>query len=84
MKRLLGFVFAALMIVGMSFSVDAAASQPGRGKWRGPKGPKRVYFPYKNYGQYRRTQVGNRRYRLVRRYYWSRGIRLSRWVRVYY
>jgi len=42
------------------------------------------YFGYRNYGQYRRTQVGNRRYRMVRRYYYNDGTRLSRWVRVYY
>ena len=48
----------------------------GNGKWY----PRR----YRNYGQYRRTQVGNRRYRLVRRSYWRNGIRLSRYVRIYY
>src|SRR5215203_1577415 len=39
---------------------------------------------YRNYGQYRRTQVGNRRFRNVRTYYWNGGRRLSRWTRVYY
>jgi len=39
---------------------------------------------YRNYGQYRRTQVGNRRYRLTRRYFWQNGTRLSRYTRVYY
>ena len=39
---------------------------------------------YKNYGQYRRTQVGNRRYRSVRRAYWTNGSRFYRWVRIYY
>lgn len=61
-------------------------------KWKGGHGRKRrynrgrnrYYYGYRNYGQYRRTQVGNRRYRLVRRYYWRDGIRLSRWVRIYY
>ncbi len=53
--------------------------------WR-RKGP---YMGYRNYGQYRRTQVGNRRvghrrYRLVRRPYWEDGVRLTRMVRVYY
>ena len=52
----------------------------GRGKHKGWKNT----YGYRNYGQYRRTQVGNRRYRLVRRYYWDDGMRLSRWVRVYY
>jgi hypothetical protein len=44
----------------------------------------RSYYGYRNYGQYRRTQVGNRRYRLVRRPYWRNGIRLTRLVRLYY
>ena len=39
---------------------------------------------YRNYGQFRRTQVGNRRYRMTRRYYWQNGSRLSRWTRIYY
>lgn len=44
-----------------------------------------VWVPaYRNYGQYRRTQVGNRRYRLVRRYYYIGGVRRYRLVRVYY
>ena len=59
-----------------------------RGSWdyrgRRGKGKKKSYYGYKNYGQYRRTQVGNRRYRLVRRYYWRDGSRLSRLVRVFY
>ncbi len=50
-----------------------------KGNWR-----KKNSYGYKNYGQYRRTQVGNRRYRTVKRYYWNDGVRLSRWVRVYY
>jgi len=39
---------------------------------------------YRNYGQYRSTQVGNRRSHYVRRYYVSNGTRLSRLVRVFY
>ena len=38
---------------------------------------------YRNYGQYRRSVVGNRRYRMVPRYYWDDGIRRVRYVRVY-
>jgi hypothetical protein len=52
----------------------------GRGKHRGWKNT----YGYRNYGQYRRTQVGNRRYRLVRRPYWNGGVRRVRLVRVYY
>lgn len=42
------------------------------------------YHGYRNYGQYRRTRVGNRRYRMVRRYYWNNGTRVPRLVRLYY
>ncbi len=54
--------------------------------WQGDRrhnGPKWNHG-YKNYGQYRRTQVGNRRYRSVRRAYWTNGQRVYRFVRVYY
>jgi hypothetical protein len=60
--------------------IGEGLSQPGkRGKWR-----KKNAHGYRNYGQYRRTQVGHRRYRLVKRYYWNDGVRLSRRVRIYY
>ncbi len=39
---------------------------------------------YRNYGQYRRTQVGNRRSRIVRQTYYRNGRRYFRNVRVYY
>jgi Ni/Co efflux regulator RcnB len=49
------------------------------------KSHKKNAHGYKNYGQYRRTQVGNRRSRYVRRYYTSsNGTRLSRLVRIFY
>ena len=48
------------------------------------RGKKKSYYGYRNYGQFRRTQVGNRRYRYERRYYWRNGSRLSRLVRVFY
>jgi hypothetical protein len=57
--------------------------QPGKSGRNWNRGRKATHG-YKNYGQYRRTQVGNRRYRVVKRYYWNDGIRLSRFVRVYY
>jgi len=55
--------------------------QPGR---RNGVFHKKNAYGYKNYGQYRRTQVGNRRYRLVKRSFWNDGIRRTRLVRVYY
>ena len=42
------------------------------------------WYGYRNYGQYRRTQVGNRRYRMVRRSYWRDGRRISIWRRIFY
>jgi hypothetical protein len=42
------------------------------------------WYGYRNYGQWRRSQVGNRRYRMVTRYYWDGGRRRARLVRVYY
>lgn len=47
-------------------------------------GKNKETFGYRNYGQYRRTQVGNRRYRMVRRTYYRDGNRLTRLVRVFY
>jgi hypothetical protein len=44
----------------------------------------RIYYGYRNYGQYRRTQVGNRRFRWVRRPYWRNGVRVYRTMRIYY
>jgi hypothetical protein len=39
---------------------------------------------HRNYGQYRRTQVGNRRWRMQRQYYYRLGRRLNRMVRIYF
>ena len=59
------------------------AEQPGRRRWR-----RAGYWNhrrwYKNYGQYRRTQVGWRRYRMTPRYYWRDGRRYQTYRRVYY
>ena len=70
-----------------SFNVDAH----GRVNWQhgnhghGNRGRKKRHWGYKNYGQYRSAQVHRRnRYRMVRRYYWRDGIRLTRWIRIYY
>lgn len=42
------------------------------------------WYGYRNYGQYRRTQVGNRRYRTVRRPYYRNGRRYYRLTRIFY
>jgi hypothetical protein len=75
-------------------TIENTYAEPGSPQKRGwdNKGRKRrrnrtrrhSYYRYKNYGQYRRTQVGNRRYRLVRRSYWRDGVRRIRLVRIYY
>ena len=44
----------------------------------------RETYGYRNYGQYRRTQVGNRRFRTVNRYSWLNGRRVTRRVRITY
>lgn len=56
----------------------------GRVYQRRGKSRRGSYKGYKNYGQYRRTRVGNRRYRLVRRPYYRNGRRYVRVIRVYY
>jgi hypothetical protein len=68
--------------------------QQGRGRGRGgrydryweQRGRRRngTWYGYRNYGQYRRTQVGNRRYRNVRSYVWRDGRRVSIWRRIFY
>ena len=59
---------------------NGSINYPGQnGTWR-----KKNANGYKNYGQYRKTQVGNRRSRLVKRTYMSNGERLTRLVRVFY
>ena len=66
-------------------------AQRGRGRGRGGywddrRGRRRSgsWYGYRNYGQYRRTQVGNRRYRTVRRSIWRDGRRVSIWRRIFY
>ncbi|MBA3353612.1 MAG: hypothetical protein H0U23_14540 [Blastocatellia bacterium] len=70
---------------------DKSRVEQDRGSWRvDRRGTRRNNrrvrdtHGYRNYGQYRRTQVGNRRFRTVRRSYWRDGVRLSRYTRVYY
>jgi hypothetical protein len=60
--------------------ITMVSSQPGRHRgWK----HKKYTYGYRNYGEYRRTQVGNRRFRTVKRYYCEDGPRRSRLVRVY-
>jgi hypothetical protein len=62
----------------------------GRGRggrnWDDGRGRRRSgsWYGYRNYGQYRRTQVGNRRYRTERRSVWRDGRRVSIWRRIFY
>jgi hypothetical protein len=56
-----------------------------RGRGRGKhKGWKHARKRSRHYSPYRNTYYGNRRYRLVRRYYWDDGRRYTRLVRLYY
>lgn len=76
------FTFVALPTFGYETNAQ------GRGKssnW-GNRGNKKSYpRRYKNYGQYRSAQAHRRnRYRMERRYYYRNGIRLTRWIRIYY
>ena len=66
--------------VGNGNIYQPGKNQPGKnGVWR-----KKNSYGYKNYGQYRKTQVGNRRSHLVKRTYWRNGERLTRLIRVFY
>jgi len=85
--------FAFIVLPSFSYEVNGQRSVRGRDRvsstyggdrrWSN-RGKKKSYWGYKNYGQYRRTQVGNRRYRMERRYYYRDGNRLSRLIRVLY
>jgi hypothetical protein len=63
-----------------SLQISIMIGQPRRRRYRRSG----RWYGYKNYGQYRRTQVGHRRYRVYPRYYWSSGRRYVRYVRIYY
>lgn len=54
--------------------------------WDDRRGKRRngSWYGYRNYGQYRRTQVGNRRYRTERRSVWRDGRRVSILRRIFY
>jgi hypothetical protein len=87
MKR--NLVIIALLLATTFFWIPAgsdldAQDRENNGQRRdGDRGRKNTHG-YRNYGQYRRTRGGHRRYRLRRRYYYRRGIRLSRFIRIYY
>ena len=72
----------ASITAGSGPQISVSIGQPRRRRMRRGGYWRNGTF-YRNYGQYRRTQVGNRRYRLVPRYYWDDGIRRVRYVRVY-
>ena len=82
-------MFVLAFFLGLMMTVTAAAQGRGNKSWHRndhswrAKGPKATHG-YRNYGQFRRTQVGNRRYRLAKRYRFIDGVRTLRWIRVYY
>ncbi len=70
------------VVPGSGPQIRVTIGQPRRRRMR--RGSyRRNGVSYRNYGQYRRSVVGNRRYRVVPRYYWDDGIRRVRYVRVY-
>jgi hypothetical protein len=95
LKRTLA-IFVVVLSFGLIVPAGAAAADRDRGNnagidtninWEQGKWGKRrngPYRRYKNYGQYRSSRVGNRRYRLVRRPYYRDGRRYIRVVRIYY
>jgi len=103
MKKIAVFVMLAALTFFWLPAESTASAQKGKNKAGGMWGHSQDYrgrhkgtwrkkdsHGYRNYGQYRRTQVGNRRtvgtrrYRMVNRSFWEDGIRRSRLVRVYY
>ena len=92
-------IAAIALIAAFSFIALPAETVNAQGRWdrsssrgwqssrRGNGRGNKKWYPrrYKNYGQYRSAQAHRRnRYRLARRYYWRDGIRLTRWIRIYY
>lgn len=100
MKRYLGLILLILAIVselpvvgnastnnvkslvaGSKPQISITFGQPRRRRWYRNG---RWYYGYRNYGRYRRIQVGRNRYRMFPEYYWDDGVRRVRWVRYYY
>jgi hypothetical protein len=77
-------------VAGLATENTVLQQRRGRGRgnvvWIDRRGRRRngSWYGYRNYGQYRRTQVGNRRYRSVRSYVWRDGRRVSIWRRIFY
>ena len=77
-------------VAGLATENSVLSQRRGRGRrygvWDDRRGRRRSgsWYGYRNYGQYRRTQVGNRRYRTVRSYVWRDGRRVSIWRRIFY
>jgi hypothetical protein len=82
----LGFVPAAeaKTAESTSASITVAVGEPQiRIRIGQPRRNRRSYRGYRNYGQWRRNQVRNRRARYVTQTYWRNGRRYIRTVRVY-
>lgn len=69
------------IVAGNKPQISITFGQPRRRRWRHNG---RWYYGYRNYGQYRRTQVGRNRFRTFPEYYWDNGVRRVRYVRYYY
>ncbi|MBK7393694.1 MAG: hypothetical protein IPI64_10410 [Chloracidobacterium sp.] len=87
-KMILNVMLLAATFFWMPASGDQVSAQNGQkhGYYKQDKRQKhKNAHGYRNYGQYRRTQVGHRRYRVLRRYYTNdRGVRLFRYIRIYF
>ena len=75
-------------ISGLSTENLVLQQRRGRGNgglWQGNSRRRNGrWYGYKNYGQYRRTQVGNRRYRTIRQTMWRNGRRITVTRRIIY
>lgn len=96
MKKLLTL---ALAVASLGFAASAAEAKTAEAPSTGitanavvpqiririgqPRRNRRDYRGNRNYGQWRRNQVRNRRARVVTQTYWRNGRRYTRTVRVY-
>ena len=97
MNRTFGLLLAAIFALGVWMPTNASAQRyeqrvyqnRDRDYWRDRQRRMRARmyrntYGYRNYGQYRRTQVGNRRYRWENQYYYQNGRRYTRRIRIYF
>ena len=99
MKRIIGLMLLALFTFGIWLPSNAsAATSPqiyiqtqrryrdrDRDRDRDRRRRRNLsYYGYRNYGQYRRSEVGNRRWRWENRTYYRNGYPYTRRIRIYF